>query len=60
MRFVPIKDGAQQLVLMLHRARNLLIRQRTMLVNALRAHLAEFGVHRTAGVAPRRTIDRGN
>jgi transposase len=44
MRFVPIKDPDQQSVLMLHRARNLLIRQRTMLVNALRAHMAEFGI----------------
>ncbi len=44
MRFVPVKDVDQQAVLMLHRARNLLIRQRTMLVNALRAHLAEFGI----------------
>jgi len=44
MRFVPMKDADQQSVLMLHRARNLLVRQRTMLVNALRAHLAEFGV----------------
>jgi transposase len=31
-------------VLMMHRARNLLVRQRTMLINALRAHLAEFGI----------------
>jgi len=30
--------------LMLHRARSLLVRQRTMLVNALRAHMAEFGI----------------
>ena len=44
MRFVPIKDANQQSVLMLHRARQLLVRQRTMLVNALRAHLAEFGI----------------
>ena len=44
MRFVPVKDAAQQAVLMMHRARNLLVRQRTMAVNALRAHLAEFGV----------------
>jgi transposase len=44
MRFVPVKDMDQQAVLMLHRTRNLLIRQRTMLVNALRAHLAEFGI----------------
>ena len=48
MRFVPIKDTDQQSVLMLHRARNLLVRQRTMLVNALRAHMAEFGI-----IAPR-------
>ena len=44
MRFVPIKEAEQQAVLMLHRARSLLVRQRTMLVNALRAHLAEFGI----------------
>ena len=44
MRFVPVKDAEQQSVLMLHRARSLLVRQRTMLVNALRAHLAEFGI----------------
>src|SRR5438046_7945903 len=48
MRFVPVKDAEQQSVLMLHRARSLLVRQRTMLVNALRAHMAEFGI-----VAPR-------
>ncbi len=44
MRFVPVKDADQQSVLMLHRVRNLLVRQRTMLVNALRAHMAEFGI----------------
>src|SRR5690349_12389912 len=44
MRFVPMKDAGQQSVLMLHRTRNLLVRQRTMLVNALRAHMAEFGM----------------
>jgi hypothetical protein len=44
MRFVPVKDAEQQAVLMLHRARSLLVRQRTMLINALRAHLAEFGI----------------
>ena len=44
MRFVPVKDAEQQSVLMLHRARGLLVRQRTMLVNALRAHMAEFGI----------------
>src|SRR5881227_2166542 len=44
MRFVPIKSVEQQSMLMLHRARDLLIRQRTQLTNALRAHLAEFGL----------------
>ena len=44
MRFVPVKSTDQQAVLMLHRTRALLVRQRTMLANALRAHLAEFGI----------------
>jgi transposase len=44
MRFVPVKDTEQQSILMLHRVRSLLVRQRTMLVNALRAHMAEFGI----------------
>ena len=50
MRFVPVKDAEQQSVLMLHRARSLLVRQRTMLVNALRAHMAEFGIIAPAGL----------
>jgi transposase len=44
MRFVPVKSAEQQGVLVLHRARELLVRQRTMLVNGLRAHKAEFGI----------------
>lgn len=44
MRFVPIKNVQQQAVLMLHRTRDLMMRQRTMLLNATRAHLAEFGI----------------
>ena len=48
MRFVAIKTLDQQSVLMLHRTRHLLVRQRTTLINALRAHLAEFGI--VAGV----------
>jgi transposase len=44
MRFVPVKDEHQQAALMLHRARDLLVRQRTQLINAIRGHLAEFGV----------------
>lgn len=50
MRFVPVKSAEQQSVLMLHRSRDLLIRQRTMLVNALRAHLAEFGIVAPQGI----------
>jgi transposase len=44
MRFVPIKSEEQQAMLLIHRARDLLVRQHTSLINALRAHLAEFGV----------------
>ena len=44
MRFVPIKTKEQQTVLMLHRTRQLLVRQRTMISNALRGHLAELGI----------------
>src|SRR5262249_20136699 len=43
MRFVPVKTAEQQAAQLLHRGREQLVRQRTMLVNALRAHLAEFG-----------------
>ena len=44
MRFVPMKTIDQQAALMLHRTRDLLIRQRTQLTNALRAHFAELGM----------------
>ena len=44
MRFVAIKTDEQQAVLMLHRTRDLLVRQRTQLINAMRAHLAELGL----------------
>jgi transposase len=44
MRFVPVKSAEQQAALMLHTARDLLIRQRTMLANAIRGHSAEFGL----------------
>ena len=44
MRFVPAKTAEQQAAVLLHRGRERLVRQRTMLVNALRGHLAEFGV----------------
>lgn len=51
MRFVPVKSREQQSVLMLHRTRDLLMRQRTMLLNAIRAHLAEFGIITAQGPA---------
>jgi len=44
MRFVAVKTPEQQSVLMLHRTRQLFVRQRTMLINAIRAHMAEFGI----------------
>jgi transposase len=44
MRFVPVKPIEQQAALMAHRSRDLLIRQRTQLINALRGHLAELGL----------------
>ena len=44
MHFVAIKSADQQAVLMLHRARELLVRHRIAMINALRAHLAEFGI----------------
>ena len=44
MRFVAVKTVEQQSVLMMHKVRDLLVRQRTMLINALRGHLAEFGI----------------
>ena len=50
MRFVAVKSAEQQSVLMLHRTRELLVRQRTMLVNAIRAHMAEFGVVARTGL----------
>jgi transposase len=51
MRFVPVKTVEQQSVLMTHRARALLVRQRTMIANALRAHLAELGLVANPGIA---------
>jgi transposase len=44
MRFVPIKSAEQQAGLMLLKVRDLLIKQRTMLINAIRGHAAEFGL----------------
>jgi transposase len=44
MRFVPVKSAEQQGALMLLKVRDLLVKQRTMLINAIRGHAAEFGV----------------
>jgi transposase len=43
MRFVPVKSAERQAALLDHKARDFLVRQRTRTVNAIRAHLAEFG-----------------
>jgi len=50
MRFVPVKSADGQSILLLHRTRHLLIRQRTGAVNALRAHMAEFGIIAPKGI----------
>jgi transposase len=44
MRFVAVKSREQQAALSIHRARNLLVKQRTQLVNMMRGLLAEFGI----------------
>src|SRR5205085_3885382 len=44
MRFVEVKSAGQQGRLMQHRTRDLLMRQRTQVINALRAHMAELGI----------------
>ena len=49
MRFVAVKSAQQQAGLLHHRARDLLVRQRTMLINAIRGHLGEFGIIAPAG-----------
>jgi len=51
MRFVQAKSAEQQGRLMLHRTRDLLMRQRTQVINALRAHLAELGITAAQGNA---------
>ena len=50
MRFVPIKSEEQQATLMAHKTRDLLVKQRTMLVNNLRGALAEFGIVAGKGI----------
>jgi transposase len=50
MRFVPVKSADEQAAAMLLSVRDLLVKQRTMLVNAIRSHAAEFGVIGAKGV----------
>ena len=50
MRFVAVKTEEQQAGAMVFRARDLLVRQRTQLINALRGHLAEYGIVAAQGV----------
>ena len=50
MRFVAIKSPEQQSILAVHRTRDLLVRQRTQLVNMIRAQLAEFGIVLATGI----------
>jgi transposase len=55
MRFVETKTAEQQGCLTLHRTRHLFIRQQTSVINAIRAHLAEFGIVAPVG---RRGVDQ--
>lgn len=50
MRFVPVKSPEQQAALALHRTRDLLVKQRTQLVNMIRGQLAEFGIEMARGL----------
>jgi len=56
MRFVQVKSAEQQSQLMLHRTRDLLMRQRTQVINALRAHMAELGMTAAQGNAGLREL----
>jgi transposase len=55
MRFVPVKTAESQAALMMLGVRDLLVKQRTMLINALRGHAAEFGV--TAPKGPQQVAE---
>ena len=56
MRFVPVKSAAQQANAMTYKVRDLLVRQRTQLVNALRAHLSELGIVAAQGIGKIATL----
>ena len=55
MRFVPVNSPNRQGVLVLHRTRELLVRRRTKLINAIRGHCAEFGL--VAPQGPRKVLE---
>lgn len=55
MRFVPVKSAERQAGLLDHKAREFLVRQRTQIVNVIRAHLSEFGIVIAKGI---HNIDR--
>jgi transposase len=56
MRFVPVKSVESQAVLVLHRTRRLLVRQRTMTANAFRSALSEFGLVAAQGLKGLRSL----
>jgi transposase len=51
MRFVPVKSAEQQAKAMIYKVREVLVRQRTQLINALRSHLAEMGIVAAQGTS---------
>jgi transposase len=55
MRFVPVKTAEQQAALTMLGVRDLLVKQRTMLINAVRGYAAEFGV--TAAKGPQQVLE---
>jgi transposase len=63
-RFVPVRSVENQAELMRHRTRELLMRQRTALLNALRGHLAEIGIIAAQGAQNayglKRTLEAGH
>lgn len=56
MRFVSVKTAQQQAQLMQHRTRDLVMRQRTQVINAVRAHMAELGIAAPQGSAGTREL----
>jgi transposase len=57
MRFVPVKTAEQQAALTMLGVRDLLVKQRTMLINAIRGHAAEFGVTTAKSLPSRKRGD---